>query len=238
MNNILPRISCATAATAGALLLAAAPSQAAVVDPVIVAGNPTCADLGSGLHELKVDPPKAGTYTSADGAFTVTVTTDGKSFDFSVADDELVELAFAKGGDQGGNLYDYSPTGINADTGLIAPTTGDGMGDNAELSHITFCYVPDKVTPPDTSTETGPAPDPEPTPEVKTEPQPEPPAATPEQPAAPAPAPAVATPAAQVKVLGKVVSKKAKKKKKKAKKNKKKVAKHVVRAVRTPRFAG
>jgi hypothetical protein len=232
--NIIPRITGAAAVTAGALLLAAAPSQAASVSPTVVDGNPTCADLGSGLSELKIDPPKGGTYTSADGAFTVTVTTDGKSFDFSVADDEMVDLAFAKGGSQGGNLYSYAPDGTNADTGLIAPDTGSGSADNAALSHITFCYVPDKVATPPEIVETGPAPEPEP--EAKTE---EPPAVTvaPEQPAAPA-APA-ATPApvaapAQVKVLGKVVTHK----KKKAKKAKRKVKKHVVRAIRTPRFAG
>ena len=240
--NTLPRIKCAAALSVAALAVAAAPSLAASVDPVVVNGNPTCADLGSaGLHELKVDPPKSGTYTSADGAFTVTVTIsdDKKSFDFQVSDDEVIDLAYAKAGTEGGNLYDYAPAGSNADTGLVAPATG-GSADGAELSHITFCYEPDKVAPP--IDETGPAPEPEPEPEAPAPaPEPESPAPAPEQPAPTAapeqPAP-TAAPAAQqaptVAVLGKVVKKKAKK----AKKRKPRPRKRVVRAVRTPRFAG
>ena len=230
-----PRLPIAGLVTTGALLLSAAPSLAASVTPSVVAGNPTCAELGaatgnSGWQELKIDPPKGGTYTSGDGAFKVTVTTDGQSFDFSVADGEVVDAAFAKGGDQGGNLYNYAPGGINADTDLVAPTTG-GSGSNAALSHITFCYTPDKTPP--VVTQDGPPPAAEEPPAA----QEQPPAAqvTPEQPAAPA---------AQIAVLGEVVThkavaKKAKKKKaKKAKKARRKVKAVKVQAVRAPKFTG
>jgi hypothetical protein len=235
-----PRLPIAGLVTAGAIFLSAAPSLAASVTPTIVDGNPTCAELGAltghpDWQELKIDPPKGGTYTSGDGAFKVTVTTDGQSFDFSVADGELVDAAFAKAGDQGGNLYDYSPAGINADTDLVAPTTGGG-DNQAALSHITFCYTPDKTPPPaDTPTPKNPpvVEEPPATPPVT---QDAPPAATvtPEQPAAPV---AVAAPA-QVKVLGKVVTHKAKKAKKAKKKARRKVKAVKVKAVRAPKFTG
>jgi hypothetical protein len=218
--------------TTGVLLASASPSFAASVTPTVVDGNPTCAELAAlvgqtGWQELKVDPPKAGEYTSADGALKLTVTTDGKSFDFAVADGEVIEAAYAKAGTEGGNLYNYAPDGRNADTGLVAPTTG-GNDVAAELSHISFCYVPDKKPP---------VPTPPPT---TTEEQPPAAAAAPESPAAPAePAAPDAAPAPQGAVLGKVVSKKAKKKaRKKARKARRKVKAVRVQAVRTPRFTG
>lgn len=215
---------------AGALLLSAAPSMAASVSPTVVDGNPTCAQLGAGWSELKVDPPASGTYTSGDGALTVSVTVKdgGQSFDFSVADGELVEAAFAKGGSQGGNLYSYTPAGSGGDSDLEAPITG-GSGDNAALSHISFCYVPDKTPP----VVTPPA---EEQPPTVTQPP-----ATPETPATPVAPPVTPAQPAQSGVLGQVVSKhakKAKKHKKHAKKARKQVKKVRVQAVRTPRFTG
>jgi hypothetical protein len=215
----------AAGVTTGALLISAAPGMAASVSPTIIGGNPTCDDLAAatgntGWKELKVDPPASGTYTSADGALTVTVTVsaDSKSFDFTVADNELVDVAFAKGGSQGGNLYDYTPDGTNSDSGLTTPITG-GSGGAAALSHITFCYVPDK-TPPSKST-----------------PGPDTPESTPATPASDTPA---ITPQPQGEVLGETKSSTPKKhkKSKKAKKARKKVKAVKVKAVRTPRFTG
>jgi hypothetical protein len=54
---------------------------------------------------------------------------------------------FAKGGSQGGNLYDYRPAGVLSDSGLHPPPTGNGS-QFAGISHILFCYgTPSKQGP-------------------------------------------------------------------------------------------
>ncbi len=132
---------------------------------------------------------------------------------------------------------------MNADTGLIAPDTGGGQQNNAALSHITFCYTPDKTPPAfDAPAPKNPPASETPAVVVETPPatQEQPPAATvtPAQPAAQQP---------QIAVLGQVVShkpaaKKAKKKAKKARKAKKQARRKVkavkVQAVRAPKFTG
>jgi hypothetical protein len=110
-------------------------APAADVDPVFVAGNPSCESLGYDFG-FKVDPPNAGTY-SIDGVNTVTVTTDGVNFDWSST--LGMDAVIAKGGPNA-NAYVYDPPGeSNGDTGLhspINPSNGQPFG----LSHIEFCF--------------------------------------------------------------------------------------------------
>jgi hypothetical protein len=114
-----------------------ASSPAAVIDgePRFVEGNPaSCASVipeAADLLTFKVDPAKSGTYTSADGALTVSIDAAEKTFSFT--SDEPLQWVVVKGG-PGANVYAFSPPVASAD-GLVAP---DGKG----LSHLDFCYPP------------------------------------------------------------------------------------------------
>lgn len=111
------------------------PAGATTVTPVFVPGNPSCASLGYAFG-FKVDPPNAGTY-SIDGINTVTVTTDGVSFDWSSTLE--MDAVISKGGPNA-NVFVYDPPAeATSDTGLaspINPNTGKPYG----LSHIDFCF--------------------------------------------------------------------------------------------------
>jgi Prealbumin-like fold domain len=121
-------------------VMVAAPAVATHVGPIFVDGNATCSQLTNNpnIKELKVDPPISGTYTSADGFLTVTVTThdtaQGQTFDWT--SNIGVDSVFAKGASQG-NVYNYNPE-ATADTGLHTPINESGK--YADLSHISFCY--------------------------------------------------------------------------------------------------
>src|SRR5829696_5836143 len=75
MNSFarLPRRTLLPVIAAGALLALPAAADAADVEPVLVPENPSCLELGYS-HELKFDPPAAGT-ASADGV-TIQMTRD------------------------------------------------------------------------------------------------------------------------------------------------------------------
>lgn len=122
------------------------------VTPTVVAGNPAdCAnDLGiTGATTLTDNSNSSGTV--ADGTATVTVTTsDSITFSFSaqLPSGDVILAVLAKGGSQGGNLYDYrtqSGGGVLSDSNLHPPATGNG-NQFAGISHIVFCYG--KGTPP------------------------------------------------------------------------------------------
>lgn len=106
------------------------------VEPIFVAGNPTCEELGY-TYGFRVDPPNAGTYTLPDGTNTVTVTTDGVNFDWTST--LGMDAVIAKGGPNV-NAYVYQPPAESkGDDGLhspINPNNGQPFG----LSHIDFCY--------------------------------------------------------------------------------------------------
>src|ERR1044071_927260 len=113
----------------------AIPGRAGATDvtPIFVPGNPSCTSLGYAFG-FKVDPPNAGTY-SIDGINTVTVTTDGVSFDWTST--LAMDAVISKGGPNA-NIYVYSPE-RTSDTGLhspINPNNGNPFG----LSHIEFCF--------------------------------------------------------------------------------------------------
>jgi hypothetical protein len=120
---------------AGALLVPAGTTWATDIVPIFIAGNPSCTDLGYS-YGFKIDPPNAGTY-SIDGINTVTVTTDGVSFDWSST--LGMDAVISKGGPTA-NLYVYDPPAEStSDTDLhspINPNNGKPYG----LSHMDFCF--------------------------------------------------------------------------------------------------
>src|SRR5207249_7314626 len=77
--------------------LVQAPSQAASVTPTVVAGNPTCEDLGL-TQMAKFDPPVSGTIASV----TITVTDDSVDWTSTVP----VAAVIVKGGPEA-NVYYY-----------------------------------------------------------------------------------------------------------------------------------
>jgi hypothetical protein len=123
---------------------------ATTVTPTVVAGNPADCTTGTAQHPglgitgattLKYDSSSSGTGTAPGVTITVS-TSDGITFDFSASlpAGEKILAVLAKGGSQGGNLYDYRPAGgVLSDTGLHPPPTGNGS-QFAGISHILFCY--------------------------------------------------------------------------------------------------
>jgi hypothetical protein len=101
-----------------ALVATMGTAKAASVTPIQKDGNPTCKTLlaPEPAFEIKVDPPTSGTY----GPITVTFHDDGRLVDFTSTVPVLA--VFVKGGNQGGNFYDYRPGGSSGDTDLTTPT--------------------------------------------------------------------------------------------------------------------
>jgi hypothetical protein len=103
----------------------------------VVSGNPTCASLGLGEYELKVEGGSSFNGTFALGPFSgVTVSgSDGVYFTWSA---ELgVDAVIVKGGPNA-NVYTYSPEATSG-TGLHSPLNTSN-GKPYGLSHISFCY--------------------------------------------------------------------------------------------------
>lgn len=116
----------------------------AAVSPEFKSGNPKCADLapaGTVWKELKVEPPRSGSFSNSDLAVKVTV--NGLYFDWS--SNVAIEAVFVKGGPNG-NLYVYNPKSTG-DTGLHAPINPKN-GKPYGLSHLSFCYGNGGSTPP------------------------------------------------------------------------------------------
>jgi hypothetical protein len=138
------------------LVFASSIAQASHVTPVLVPGNPTCAQLAPDTIELRVQPVVDGTY--GDGTLSVTIdvrdTAQGPVFDFTA--NIGVDAVFVKGGPDG-NLYAYTPE-ITADTDLHAPVN-PANNRYFGLSHILFCYdvEPNTNTPTVTNTSTNTA---------------------------------------------------------------------------------
>ena len=105
------------------------------VEPVFVAGNPSCTSLGYAFG-FKVDPPNGGTY-NIDGVNTVTVTTDGTYFDWSST--LGMDAVLAKGGPNA-NSYVYDPPAESFGDGGLASPINPSNGEPFGLSHIEFCY--------------------------------------------------------------------------------------------------
>ncbi|MBA3452319.1 MAG: hypothetical protein H0T42_04390, partial [Deltaproteobacteria bacterium] len=99
-------------------------------------GNPTCADLGY-AHELKVDSPPIGveqTYPLAGGATLKFTFTNSKTMNWSSTIG--IDAVLMKAGDGAFN-YAYNPESFGAN-GLITPNNNGGQ--QADISHVNFCY--------------------------------------------------------------------------------------------------
>lgn len=148
-------LSVAGAITILTLILVSSFAQAASVEPVLVAGNPSCADLVPGTTELKIEPVADGSYS--DGTLSVTIdvrdTASGQVFDFTA--NMGVDAVIVKGGTDA-NLYSYNPE-ATSDTELHAPVNASNNL-YYDLSHISFCYHVEPptstATPTDTPTDT------------------------------------------------------------------------------------
>ena len=109
---------------------------AAASEPTYVAGNPTCASVGSGLQELKIDNPREGRSTS--GGFRIDIT--GRLVDFTAT--TPVDAVIVKGGDNA-LVYQYNEATSGFDLHApVNPSNGQFFG----VSHVTFCW--DEGTPP------------------------------------------------------------------------------------------
>ena len=148
---------------AGAVTLAAATILAvgagsASADGTVIAGNVTCADIFAGAQELKIDPPRDGTFNQ--GAFSVTVDvrtlaaddpnhagdqTGSQVFDFTATGAVVFAVAVKGGPDT--NLYDYRPGSATSGTALHSPVNSNNNNFYG-LSHISFCHVPPGTTVP------------------------------------------------------------------------------------------
>ncbi|MER6344509.1 hypothetical protein ACWC10_09450 [Streptomyces sp. NPDC001595] len=136
-----------------ALGLAAGPAAAqpgppsdAGVQPVEVPGNPTFASLDPEVWgtfdcegtPIRIEDPQEG---DVSGPVTITNVDDNNTFDFVIDDDFAAIGVIVKGGPNA-NVYDYRPTGIQADENLHAPINPNN-GTFYGLSHIDFCLIPD-----------------------------------------------------------------------------------------------
>jgi hypothetical protein len=120
----------------------ALPSPASAAEPTItrVDGNPSCASLGAGFREVKLEPVRQGT-TSFDGG---SITVDGVVFDWSTV--EGVDAVIVKGGPTA-NVYRFAAESTSG-TDFSAPTN-PSSGQPYGLSHISFCFDTDsEPTPP------------------------------------------------------------------------------------------
>ena len=119
----------------------ALPSPAPAAEPTITRadGNPSCASLGAGFREVKLEPVRQGT-TRFDGG---SITVDGRVFDWSTT--EGVDAVIVKGGPNA-TVYRFAPEGTSGDDfhAPINPENGQPYG----LSHIAFCFDADGDTPP------------------------------------------------------------------------------------------
>ena len=120
-------------------VLAWEPVEGPDVEPIILDGNPTCADLGydSGF---KIDPPVSGS-TGIPIGYTVnyTVYTEDGIQKLDWTSDFGIDAVIIKGGNAGANLYVYDPpTESFGDDGLVSPD--NPSGDPANISHFNFCY--------------------------------------------------------------------------------------------------
>jgi hypothetical protein len=122
-----------------ATLVAPAAVSAATVTPSEQPGN-TPGSCPSGQELLKLAATaKQVSGTSQDGVqVTVTFSTDGRALDFTVKRGHA-RHAFVKGG-AGYNHYNFTPAGVSAYTGLVAPGT-------ATIGHVTFCLLRGQAQP-------------------------------------------------------------------------------------------
>jgi len=126
------------------------------VTPIIVEGNPTCADVQCPGTELKIDLGSGVDYSGTyylDAANTQWITI--VAYKVAGSDDfnginwtsnVQMNCILMKGGSEGANEYCYGP-GVTSDTFLFPPIN-PGSGKPAGISHIVLCYTPGIYPPP------------------------------------------------------------------------------------------
>lgn len=96
---------------------------------------------GAGYLGFKVDPTNPNDTDTQDG-ITWWIDATDQNLGWS-ASGSIVKLVLVKGGD-GHHVYAYNPPAFSSDDGLHSPTVG--QGNVPEISHFSFCYVPDVDT--------------------------------------------------------------------------------------------
>jgi hypothetical protein len=113
------------------------------VEPMLVQGNPTCADLAKpeeSFLEHKVEPVVNGSYPSSNGYLTATISDihdDGNGPLFNWSSTRGVDKVIVKGG-PAADAFVYIPEDT-ADSSLHAPVNPEN-GTYFGLSHVSFCY--------------------------------------------------------------------------------------------------
>ena len=124
-----------------ALLLGTSSAQATTVTPTLVAGNPTCQDLG---YDYGFKPSVGGSETT-EGTYDdpnsgVVVTWEySQNGSTSYVDwtSNIGPVAVIVKGSDAANVYSYDGT-VLSDTNLVTPTNASGKP--AGLSHLEFCF--------------------------------------------------------------------------------------------------
>ena len=124
------------------------------VQPELLIGNQNCAEVLTAdefLFEYRDNSPGDDTVDLAavsggEVEGTLTIDVHGNLFDFEIEDGDPVVAVVVKGGSNA-NLFDYRPGGTFADTDLHAPLNPNN-GSFYGLSHISFCFGEEVVTPP------------------------------------------------------------------------------------------
>jgi hypothetical protein len=112
------------------------------------------------------DEDQSGNSPSGEGSDEhVSWDVDGSEVSFETDPGWLVIAVNVKGGQQGGNVYDYEGLGgVDHDNGLVPPN--NPSGEPAGVSHIVFCLIEGEATPTPTPATPTPTPaTPTPTPE-------------------------------------------------------------------------
>lgn len=148
MRRLSIRLALLGAVTAMTVAIVGSGASATHVDPVFVAGNPDCQDLGYQIgFKPQPEPPPTGTYNFGDPSTvpvhaltgdSVTITSDGTFFDW--VSTLGIDAVIVKGGPNA-NVYVYDPPAEEfADTGLHSPLNPNNNDQPFAISHIEFCY--------------------------------------------------------------------------------------------------
>lgn len=115
----------------------------ALVTPEPVGGNPPLGPGGLRIDEGDLPGTFTHTFMGVDIEITVTLVQTPEGEEFSFTSDWPVVKVVAKGGNDGANVYTYSP-GVLSDSGLHAPLNPSEKW--ADISHIDFYFaVPEKI---------------------------------------------------------------------------------------------
>lgn len=131
MRNAIKLPAIGAIAASLAMFGGALTASAALVEPTLVPGNPSCEG------GIKIDPVSSGTFGN------LVIVVDGKTFSFSTNDGSTVSDVIVKGGPAGANWYHYDPP-VTSDSGLQSPANKQGAPSG--LSHLCFS-VGDKTIP-------------------------------------------------------------------------------------------